>query len=271
VGRVVDPQGKPLAGVTVQIGTLATHTDISGTYTLEQLRSARWAVTLSHPSYGEQQAKVWLHDQLTTAQDAVLTPPVIPKLQTQVGLIAVGSLPHTQLLAQRLAEDLVRLKGFPLVAPLVYLPPGQLTPVARQLQRPIPEILDRDRQNPQLVSDFFKYLGVKALVVARTDTLIQPDSRSTDSRLKTRSRLELWKFKNGMLQIQMLAEEQREEKADSKLNQAEAEALLAVQITQVAQMISERWQTKSPLQDYVGDLGAAPTQVNSTTVEILKP
>ncbi|WP_218082419.1 carboxypeptidase-like regulatory domain-containing protein [Anthocerotibacter panamensis] len=272
VGRVVNAQGNPLPGVEVQLGSLTATTDASGTYTLDKVRSAQWAVLFRHQSYEATQARVWLYDNLTTAQDVVLIPPVVPQSQTLVGLVGVGSLPKTDLLAQRLAEDMVRLKGFPLKQPLQYFDRSQLEPVAQKLKAPLAEILDRDRQNPQLVGEFFRYLGVKALVITRIDALIQPESGTTNSRLRSKSRIELWRFNGDRLQIQYLAEEGTEEKADQLLNEAEANALLQIQVTKMASTISQRWQeNKNPWwQPYLGDLKPQPTPRElRTTVEIV--
>ncbi|WP_287130029.1 carboxypeptidase-like regulatory domain-containing protein [Candidatus Cyanaurora vandensis] len=271
VGQVVDETGKPVPGVQVQLGTLSTQTDASGTYTLEKLRSAHWEITLQHPQYRPLQAKVWLQEGLTAALDATLVTPVQPQPQTKVGLVGVGSLPKTDLLAQRFAEDLVRLKGFPAVEPLIFLPRAAVLPVVEVLGRPLAEILDRDRQDPQLVAEFFRYLGVKALVVTRTDALIQPESTTNQTQLKFWSRVELWQFRADTLEIRYLAVERTEEKADQQLNEAEANAILQIQTTKLANLISQRWQgEQSPWLAFLGNTKPEPTprQVNTTRVEI---
>jgi Carboxypeptidase regulatory-like domain len=272
VGQVRDQQGQPLKGVTIQLGNLTTTTDASGTYTLEQVRPAQWEITFIYPDYAITKARVWLYTDLTTAQDARLIRPTVERPQVAVGLVGVGSLPRTDLFAQRLAADLVRLKGFPLVQPLTYFPREQVDPITQHLQHPLAEILDRDRQKPEWVSELFRYLGVKALVIARTDMLIKPSATSPDTELKARIRLELWRFNGDKLQIQVLAQESQEEKADTRLNETEANDLLAIQVTKMASRVSTRWQgPDSPWTTYQGNLTAEPTprQVNTVTVEIV--
>ncbi|WP_287130031.1 carboxypeptidase-like regulatory domain-containing protein [Candidatus Cyanaurora vandensis] len=271
VGRVTDGQGLPLGGVEVRVGDRIIRTGPSGSYSLADLPGLNLGVVFTRPGYRSQATKVWLQSDLTTALNTTLTPLIQPQPQVRVGLVAVGSLSKTDQLAQRLAEDLVRLKGFPLTAPLVYYERNDVLPVVEVLERPLAEILDRDRPDPSLVAEFFRYLGVKVLVVTRSDALIRPDSFSLNTRLMSRSRVELWRFKDDTLQIQALAEEGTEEQADRKLNPAEADLLLQLQTTRLAQRMSERWQgPTNPWQEYLGDTRPEPTgQTTSTKVELI--
>jgi len=271
VGRVLDSRGQPIPGVEVRLGAQRAQTDPSGSYVLENLPADRQEVQLSHAPFESLATKVWLQEGLTTALDAVLTLPVQEREQTKVGLLGVGSLPKTDLLAQRLAEDLVRLKGFPLVEPLVAFDQSEVMPMVEVLRVPLAEILDRDRQKPELVAKFFRYLGVKALVVARTDALIQPDPGSVNTKVRFSIRLELWQFQGDTLEIRYLAQERTEEKADGQLNEAEANDILQIQATKLANLVSQRWQgPDNPWQALIGNNQAQPTprQVNTLKVEI---
>jgi len=271
VGQVRDHHGLPLAGVQVQAGSATTRTDATGSFSLEGLPAISLKVALARPNYTPQIPQVWLVPGLTSRLDAMLSPAVSYRPQTRLGLVGVGSLPKTDQLAQRFAEDLVRLKGFPLVEPLAYFERGELIPIVEVLARPLAEILDRDRQDPALVAEFFRYLGVKALVVARSDALIRPDSFSPNTKLIAVSRIELWRFRGETLQIQVLGEERGEEQADPKLSPAEADTLLMVQTTKMARRISSQWeQATSPWQEFIGDTQAEPTgQTTSTKVEFV--
>ncbi len=272
LGRVTDTSGQPLPDVQVKLGNLTARTDASGTYVLERLYSAQWEVSFEQTGYQATTTRVWLYDGLTSAQDVRLSPPVVFQPQTLVGLVGVGSLPRTDIFAQRFAEDLVRLKGFPQVQPLTYFDRAKVEPIGRKMNHTLAEILDRDRPEPQRVSDFFRYLGVKALVVARTDMRINPAFSGNNSELKSRTRIELWRFNGDVLQIQVLAQESREETADARLNEVEANDILQIQVTKMASQISQRWQGKeNPWVSYLGNSQAVPTprQVNTIRVEII--
>ncbi len=271
VGQVFNLNRQPLVGAKVTLGSLTTQTDKSGTYTLEGLRAAQWEVVVEHPGYVSKKDKVWLYDQLTTALDATLQIPVAYQDQTKVGLLGIGSLAKTDYLAQQLAQELVRLKGFPEAKPLVALSREEVSPIAQKLNRPLAEILDRDRQNPALVSELFRYLGVKALVIARADLLVRPETGTSNTKIGSRSRVELWRFKENVLQIQVLSEENLEQTEDAQLNEAEAGDLLRVQMTKMANAISQKWRSNDTWQPYVGIVSAepSPSQTTNIRVEIL--
>lgn len=271
IGQVRDHHGLPLAGVQIQAGNATTRTDATGSFSLEGLPAIALKVALTRPNYAPEIPQIWLVAGLTSRLDAVLSPAVSYRPQTRLGLVGVGSLPKTDQLAQRLAEELVRLKGFPLVEPLAYFERSELLPIVQVLTTPLAEILARDRQDPALVAEFFRYLGVKALVVARSDALIRPDSFSLNTRLIAVSRLELWRFRGETLQIQVLREERSEEQADPKLSPAEADTLLMVQTTKMARRTSSQWeQPNNPWQEFIGDTQAEPTgQTTSTKVEFV--
>jgi hypothetical protein len=249
VGQVKDVTGKPLQA-TVQLGEQAVTTDSRGVYELDNLTQGRWPVQVKSEGYTSVNARVWLVEEMTTPLDIALEKAVVPHALTNVGMIGVGALPHTNNLSRRMAEELVRLGAFPEVGPFTLLQPPLLTPILKKLDRPLYEILDKDimeklaqgKASEQQVREFFSYVGLKALAIARVDFLNQSENPE-ETELKSRSRVELWEFnKDNHLTVRVLAEAGRNEKQDRLINQDEAVMLYQVQVTQMAGEIGKRWE-----------------------------
>jgi Carboxypeptidase regulatory-like domain len=280
VGQVKDATGKPLQA-TVQLGAQAVTTDSQGIYELDNLTQGRWQVQVKSEGYAPVTARVWLVEEMTTPLDIALEKAVVPRELTNVGMIGVGALPRTDKLAQRMAGEMVRLGAFPEVGPLTLLQPPLLTPILKKLDRPLYEVLDKDimdklaqgKASEQQVREFFSYVGLKALAVARVDFLNQGENQETE--LKSRSRVELWEFnKDNHLTVRVLAEAGRNEKQDRLLNQDEAELLYQVQVTQMAGEIGKRWEGQnSPWIAYLpkGTTLPTPGSTKEVTGEVVKP
>ncbi len=280
VGQVKDAAGKPLQA-TVQLGEQAVTTDSQGIYELADLTQGRWQVQVKSEGYAPVNARVWLVEEMTTPLDIALEKAVVPRELTNVGMIGVGALPRTNKLAQRMAEEMVRLGAFPEVGPLTLLQPPLLTPILKKMDRPLYEVLDKDivekmaqgKASEQQVREFFSYVGLKALAVARVDFLNQGENQETE--LKSRSRVELWEFnKDNHLTVRILAEAGRNEKQDRLLNQDEAEQLYQIQVTQMAGEIGKRWEGQnSPWIAYLpkGTTLPAPGSTKEVTGKVVPP
>ncbi|AGY59926.1 carboxypeptidase-like regulatory domain-containing protein [Gloeobacter kilaueensis] len=268
LGQIRDEQGNPVAGATVSLGKKFARTDASGSYVIENLTPGRWEVKVQHNAYTEKTTRIWLVEGLKTNLSLALVRPVTRQPPSRVGLIGVGSLPATDTLAQRLAEDLVRTGAFPQGGPLAFIKRDEVMPAVRKLDHPLFEILDHDRPNVALVKDFFDYLGLSALVVSRVDLLTRNEGDATQ--LNTHSRVELWQIKDNRVDIRTLADAGRSERQDGNLNKAETDQLYAVQITRQAEEYQKRWERDSPLTALVKTLPQTGSTPQTTTkVEIL--
>ncbi|BAC89674.1 carboxypeptidase-like regulatory domain-containing protein [Gloeobacter violaceus] len=268
LGQIRNEQGDPIAEATVSLGKHSARTDASGSYLIEKLTPGRWEVKIQHPLYTEKQTRIWLVEGLKTTLSLALPRSVARQEPTRVGLLGVGSLPVTDTLAQRLAEELVRTGAFPKVGPLTFLKRDEVMPIVRKIDRPLHEILDRDRPDTALVKAFFEYAGVTALAIARVDMLTRNEGNA--SQLNSRSQIELWQLKDNRVEIRTLAEAGRSERQDSALSKAEADQLYAVQITQQADEVKNRWERDNPLAAFTADIQAPSAgQKIDTKVEIL--
>lgn len=268
LGQIRTEQGDPIAEATVSLGKHSARTDASGSYLIEKLTPGRWEVKIQHPLYTEKQTRIWLVEGLKTTLSLALPRSVARQEPTRVGLLGVGSLSATDTLAQRLAEELVRTGAFPKVGPLTFLQRDEVMPIVRKIDRPLHEILDRDRPDAALVKAFFEYAGVTALAIARVDMLTRNEGNA--SQLNSRSQIELWQLKDGRVEIRTLAEAGRSERQDSALSKAEADQLYAVQITQQADEVKNRWERDNPLAAFTADTQAPTTaQKTDTKVEIV--
>lgn len=270
IGQIRDEQGGPVASASVSVGSRKTTTDASGSFLLEGLPIGRWPVQVAHKTYLPQETRVWLAASLKTPIALTLVKPIKRQEATRVGLLGVGSLPGTDTLSQRMAEGLVRTGAFPDLKPLAYISRGETMPVLRKLELPLYEVLDHDRPNAELVKNFFDYLGLTALVVARVDMLTQEDDN--DNKLTASSRLLLWQFKDGKLQIRELVSAKRSQDEDKKLSKAEAEQIYEFQVAKMAEEVGQKWQEKSPLDEFTAETTAKrPAQTTDTSVELIPP
>ena len=281
VGQVKDVTGKPLQA-TVQLGEQTVTTDSQGIYELGNLTQGRWQVQVNSEGYTPVKARVWLVEEMTTPLDIALEKAVAPHELSKVGMIGVGALPHTNKLSQRMAEEMVRLGAFPEVGPFTLLQPPLLTPILKKLDRPLYEILDKDimeklaqgKASEQQVREFFSYVGLKALAIARVDFLNQSENPE-ETELKSRSRVELWEFnKDNRLTVRVLAEAGRNEKQDRLINQDEAVQLYQIQVTQMAGEIGKRWEGQnSPWIAYLpkGTTLPTPGSTKEVTGEMVRP
>lgn len=216
VGQVSNSLGQPVAGAQVQLEGLENldqpiQTDEQGAFELNQAPAGRWMLTVWHPDYEIVQQEILLQAGLTTPVDVVLQVPIRPQPRRRLGVLGVGGLEHTQLLGQRLAMEAVRLGLIPNSEKVVPLDNRRLQPILRQVGWPIYELFEWDRRKPEAVGQFFDYLGLEAIVIARVDVLTRPAS-PTEVSLRSRSRLELWRFdEQGNLVAEVLAEASRDQ------------------------------------------------------------
>lgn len=252
VGQVSNSLGQPVAGAQVQLEGLENldqpiQTDEQGAFELNQAPAGRWMLTVWHPDYEIVQQEILLQAGLTTPVDVVLQVPIRPQPRRRLGVLGVGGLEHTQLLGQRLAMEAVRLGLIPNSEKVVPLDNRRLQPILRQVGWPIYELFEWDRRKPEAVGQFFDYLGLEAIVIARVDVLTRPAS-PTEVSLRSRSRLELWRFdEQGNLVAEVLAEASRDQVERGNLNAAELAQLYQIQVTQIAAEIGSRWQANHPL------------------------
>jgi hypothetical protein len=272
IGQVRDEQGKPIGNATVAVGERKTTTDASGSFVLGGLSAGRWAVKITHQAFTPLESRVWLVDGLKTPVTLSLVRPIVRQPATRVGLLGVGSLPTTDTLAQNLAEALVRNGAFPEIKPLAFIPRDEVLPVLRKFERPLYEVLDHDRPEPELremVRDFFDFMGLSALAVARVDMLTRQEGNA--NRLSSRSKVELWQFnKEGHLEIKTLIEAGRSEDQDAALSKAEADQLYQFQIAKQAEEMTRKWEQNNPFSEFT-DVPIEPGngQRTDTRVELL--
>jgi hypothetical protein len=272
LGQIRDEQGNPLPNATVRLWQQQVTTDASGSFVLEGLPPGRWALTVSRDGYGDYKSRVWLVSNLKTPFSATLTKLITRQALTRVGLVGVGSLPTTDRLAQSFAEGLVRNQAFPQVKPLVFLNRDEVMPVVRKIAHPLYEILDHDRPDVALVKDFFDYLGLKALAVARVDMLTR--QQGSNNKLSSYSKVELWQIKDGRVEIRTLIDAGRSEEQDAALSKAEADQIYQFQIGYMAEEVTKNWLPNNPFSTFTEKPIVPPTtpgQTTSVTVELVPP
>jgi len=279
VGQVSNSLGQPVAGAQVQLEGLENldqpvQTDERGAFELNQAPTGRRLLTVWHPDYEKAEQEILLQAGLTTPVDVVLQVPIRPQPRRRLGILGVGGLEHTQLLGQRLAIEAVRLGLIPNSEKVVPLDNRRIQPLLRQVGWPIYELFEWDRRKPEAVSQFFDYLGLEAIVIARVDVLTRPAS-PTEVSLRSRSRLELWRFdEQGNLMAEVLAEASRDQVERGNLNAAELAQLYQIQVTQMAGEIGSRWKANPPLAPYLelapGEAPPPPSRLD-TAVELVIP
>lgn len=271
LGQIRDEQGNPLPQATVRLWDQQVVTDGSGSFVLEGLPPGRWPLTVSCESYSDHKSRVWLVSGLKTPFSATLTKLITRQNPTRVGLVGVGSLPATDLLAQHFAEGLIRSQAFPQVKPLIFLNRNEVMPVVRNIARPLYEILDHDRPDVALVKDFFDYLGLKALAVARVDMLTRQQGSS--NKLSSYSKVELWQIKEGRVEIRTLIDAGRSEEQDAALSKAEADQIYTFQVGYMADEVAKNWLSNNPFSAFTEApiLPPTPDQTTNVTVEVVPP
>ncbi len=279
VGQVSNSLGEPVAGAQVQLEGLENldqpiQTDERGAFEFNQAPTGRRLLTVWHPDYEKVEQEILLQAGLTTPVDVVLQVPIRPQPRRRLGILGVGGLEQTQLLSQRLAMEAVRLGLIPSSEKVVPLDNRRIQPILRQVGWPIYELFEWDRRKPEAVSQFFDYLGLEAIVIARVDVLTWPVS-PTEVSLRSRSRLELWRFdEQGNLVAEVLAEASRNQVERGNLNAAELAQLYQIQVTQMASEIGSRWKANHPLARYLelapGEAPPLPSRLD-TAVKLVIP
>jgi len=279
VGQVSNSLGQPVAGAQVQLEGLENpkepvQTDAQGAFELNPAPPGRWLLTVWHPDYESVQQEILLQEGLTTPVEVVLPLAIRPQPRRRLGILGVGGLEHTQLLGQRLAMEVVRLGLIPNSEKVVPLDNRRLQPILRQVGWPLYELFEWDRRKPEAVGQFFDYLGLEAIVIARVDVLTRPAS-PTEVSLRSRSRLELWRFdEQGNLVAEVLAEASRNQVERGNLNAAELMQLYQIQVTQMAAEVGSRWKANHPLAPYLnlapGEAPPPPSRLD-TAVELVIP
>ncbi|MFS8775913.1 carboxypeptidase-like regulatory domain-containing protein [Synechococcus sp. W65.1] len=279
VGQVSNSLGQPVAGAQVHLEGLENlaqpiQTDEQGAFELNQAPAGRRLLTVWHPDYEKAEQEILLQAGLTTPVEVVLQVPLRPQPRRRLGILGVGGLDHTRLLSQRLAIEVVRLGLIPNTEKVVPLDNRRLQPILRQVGWPIYELFEWDRRKPEAVSRFFDYLGLEAIVIARVDVLTRPTS-PTEVSLRSRSRLELWRFdEQGNLVAEVLAEASRNQVERGNLNADDLAQLYQIQVTQMAAEIGSRWKKNHPLASYLelapGEAPVPPSRLD-TAVELVIP
>ncbi|MEN9202831.1 MAG: carboxypeptidase-like regulatory domain-containing protein [Thermostichus sp. DG_1_6_bins_120] len=279
VGQVSNSVGEPVVGAQVRLEGVENpnqplQTDERGVFELNQVQAGRRLLTVWHPDYELAEKEILLQADLTTPVDVVLQPLIQPQPRRRLGILGVGGLEHTQQLGQRLTLEAVRLGLIPNSETVVPLDNRRLQPVLRKVGWPIYELFEWDRRKPEAVAQFFDYLGLEAIVIARVDVLTRPAS-PTELSLRSRSRLELWRFdEQGNLVVEVLAEASRAQVERSNLNAAELAQLYQIQVTQMVSEVGSRWQENHPLARYLEAAPEEPPPPRSrldTTVELRIP
>lgn len=279
VGQVSNSVGQPVVGAQVQLEggenpNQPIQTDERGAFELNHAEAGRRLLTVWHPDYELAEKEILLQAGLTTPVDVVLQVPIQPQPRRRLGILGVGGLEQTQLLGQRLTLEAVRLGLISDGEMVVPLDNRRIQPILREVGWPIYELFEWDRRKPEAVAQFFDYLGLEAIVIARVDILTRPAS-PTELSLRSRSRLELWRFdEQGNLVVEVLAEASRDQVERSNLNAAELAQLYQIQVTQMASEVGSRWQENHPLAQYLepaaGEAPPPPSRLD-TTVELRIP
>jgi hypothetical protein len=278
IGKVLNETGEPVAGAQLRVGNEdqfpLIETGPNGGFEIQLQGAGLQTLTVWHPEYERLETEVWLEPGLTTPVDVVLTTPLIPQPRTRLGVIGVGGLDTTSQLGQRLATEAVRLGLVPDSDVVVPLDNRRLQPILQKTGYPLYEVFEWDRRKPEIIAQFFDYLGLKAIVVTRVDILNRPASVS-EVQLKSHSRLELWTFDDqGNLQVNVIGEASREATEPNDLNGAEVGQLFQLQVTDMAKEVEQRWQESNPLSAYFDpenpQLSPQPSRLD-TSVELIIP
>ena len=288
LGQVTNQAGQPIGNASVVIqGTRqgnvglglfqqAVRTDSSGTFELDGGLPGRWLLSVRHPDYESLDEEVWLFGGLTTPVAVQLSIPIRPQPRTRLGVIGVGTLAHTEFLSQRMASEAVRLGLVPKSSNVLPLDNRNLQPVLEEIGSPLFDILEHDEIETEAVNQFFDFLGLEALVVAKVDVLSQSTQTNTIN-LRSRSRLELWTIDDrGEVQVQEIAESDYDAEENATLNAAELEQIYQVQVTRMTTEIAEEWAEdgNAPLARYEvtdPDVEVQPRTTLDTTVELAIP
>ncbi|NJK61782.1 MAG: carboxypeptidase regulatory-like domain-containing protein [Synechococcaceae cyanobacterium SM2_3_1] len=278
IGKVLNETGEPVAEAQLRVGDEEQFplikTGPNGGFEIQLEGAGTQKLTVWHPEYERLETEVWLEPGLTTPVDVVLMTPLVPQPRTRLGVIGVGGLDTTSQLGQRLATEAVRLGLVPDSEVVVPLDNRRLQPILQKAGYPLYEVFEWDRRKPEVISQFFDYLGLKAIIVTRVDILNRPASVS-EVQLKSHSRLELWTFdEQGNLQVNVIGEASRETTEPNDLNGAEVGQLFQLQVTDMAQEVEQRWQESNPLSAYFDpenpQLAPQPSQLD-TSVELIIP
>ncbi|GAB4214996.1 MAG: hypothetical protein OHK0012_14150 [Synechococcales cyanobacterium] len=275
VGQVMDETNQPLADVTVVLSnppaTLQTLTDSTGAFELSADQEGRYRLEISHANREPYSQEVWLLPGLTTPVTITLKAAIQPQPRTRLGILGVGTLDRTRTLSQRLAAESVRLQAIPQQDGILVLDNQRLQPILYRVGLPLYELFDRERLQPGAVGDFLSYLGLRAVVIARVDTLERTSPEEVS--LQSRSRLELWAVDdNGQLQITVLDQAGQGQTEKAPLAPAEVEQLFQIQTTRMMEEIQQRWQANNPLAPYLEPTTESPEQRElDTRVELVLP
>ena len=289
VGQVYNQNGQPIAGARIRVRGSRTGTedtgifnrvarsDETGSFEIEGGLPGRWLMTVNHPDYESLDEEVWLFSGLTTPVDVRLAIPIRPQPRTRLGVIGVGTLAHTEFLAQRMASEVVRMGIVPNTERVLALDNRNLQPILEEIGSPLFDILEHDEIEPEDVNAFFDYLGLEAVVVARVDVL----SRATAPReltLRSRTRLELWTIDDrGEVSVRELRRETYDEVLPSDVSAAELQQVYQIQVTRMAQTIQEDWldeDEENPLARFTevdAEAPLPPRTTIDTTVELIIP
>ncbi|MEM9536942.1 MAG: carboxypeptidase-like regulatory domain-containing protein [Cyanobacteria bacterium P01_E01_bin.45] len=289
VGQITNQAGQPIANARVIVrgarrGDVRTglfrqtaQTDTSGTFELDGGLPGRWLLSVRHPDYEDLNEEVWLFGGLTTPVAVQLSIPIRPQPRTRLGVIGVGTLAHTEFLSQRMASEAVRLGLVPESSNVLPLDNRNLQPVLEEIGSPLFDILEHDEIEPEEVNQFFDFLGLEALVVAKVDVLSQATETNTLS-LRSRSRLELWTIDDrGEVQVQEIARSKYDAEENATLNAAELEQIYQIQVTRMATEIGEEWTEDgdAPLARFEveadTEVEVQPRTTLDTTVELAIP
>ena len=289
VGRVTNQAGRPVENARVLVRgerqgderaglfRQRVRTDSSGTFELDGGLPGRWLLSVRHPNYEDLDEEVWLFGGLTTPVIVQLSIPIRPQPRTRLGVIGVGTLAHTEFLSQRMASEAVRLGLVPESGNVLPLDNRNLQPVLEEIGSPLFDILEHDEIEPEDVNQFFDFLGLEALVVAKVDVLSQATDTNT-LRLRSRSRLELWTIDDrGEVRVQEIAKSNYDAEENATLNAAELEQIYQIQVTRMATEIGEEWAEDevTPLARFEveadTEVEVRPRNTLDTTVELVIP
>jgi len=250
---------------------ISTTSDSSGAFELTVSAAGIYEVQVTRRGHEPFRQSVALLPGLTTPVTVSLSPALAPQPRTRLGILGVGTLPHTQALSQRLASEGIRLQAIPTHQGVLLLDNQRLQPVLQKIGIPLYELFDRDRLLPSSVAEFFSYLGLQALVLARVDVLRQ--NSPTEIRLSSRAILELWTVNEaGELRVQILDQAAQSQVEAAPLSPAEIEQLYQIQTTRMMSEIQSRWRDQNPLATWLDQTPITPQRTDlDTQVELRIP
>jgi len=276
IGRVTSGE-VPLEDAIITLiqppGAMSTTSDSSGAFELAVSEAGIYEVQVTHRGHEPFQQSVALVPGHTTPVSISLSPALLPQPRTRLGILGVATLPHTQALSQRLASEGIRLGAFPRQEGVILLDNQRLQPLLLKIGIPIYELFDRKRIVTGAVADFFSYLGLQALVVARVDLLRQ--TNPAEIRLSSRSILELWSVNEaGEVHVQILDQASQSQGEPAPLSPAEIDQLYQIQTTRMMEEIQSRWVSQNPLATWITQTTIPLTPQRSeldTQVELVIP